>query len=372
MEITLPLFGTTTSTSDSCGLSVEGLVTSLNTATPWELTLPATGVFGLTGPSGSGKSTLLAALAGQRRCRGNITFANTVWQRGRRALATHKRAASLGFQDSRLFAGQSVADNLALARKYSHRPLPAEECEQLLKAFGIAPLLHQPVELLSGGEAQRVALLRQLFHNAPLQLFDEPLSAVDRAQVLRSLLPTLRDFWARYPALVLWTSHDFDEVQLLAQRCLWMQSADLSAPLPLFEVAKYLDSKAVGDSFRSRIEARVESLRGGLLTLELGGVSIYADRVAGDYRKGDTAVFLLEAGDISLSVEKPGLSSILNCLPVTLTGKKHLADGRTRLQLTLAEQVLYADISQLSCERLQLREGSTYFAQFKAGSPAGL
>ncbi|WP_444929255.1 ATP-binding cassette domain-containing protein [Microbulbifer sp. SSSA002] len=372
MEITSPLFGTAASSSEVIGLSVTGLVTSLNSATPWQLELPASGIFGLTGPSGSGKSTLLAALAGQRCCRGNITFANTLWQRGRRALASHKRSLSLGFQDSRLFAGQSVADNLALARRYSRRPLPEQECDRLLKAFGIDALLHQPVELLSGGEAQRVAVLRQLFNNAPLQLLDEPLSAVDRAQVLRRLLPILRDFWARYPALVIWTSHDFDEIQLLAQRCLWMDSAKLSAPLPLAEVARRLDRQGVADSCRSRIEARVESLRAGLLTLDWGGVPIFADRVTGHYRKGDSAAFLLQAGDISLCVEKPGLSSILNCLPVTLVTQQQLVDGRIRLRLTAAEQVFYADISRLSCERLQLREGAGYFAQFKAGSLAGL
>ncbi|WP_299944725.1 ATP-binding cassette domain-containing protein [uncultured Microbulbifer sp.] len=372
MEITQPLFGTDASSTDSAGLCVEGLVTSLNATTPWQLILPASGVFGLTGPSGGGKSTLLSTLAGQRRCRGTIAFASTVWQSGRRALATHKRALSLGFQDSRLFAGQSVADNLALARRYSRRSLPGEECDQLLRDFGIAPLLHQPVELLSGGEAQRVALLRQLFHNAPLQLFDEALSAVERAQVLRRLLPTLRDFWTRHPALVIWTSHDFDEIQLLAQRCLWMECANLSAPMSLTEVARRLEANALGDSCRSRIEARVESLRDGLLSLDLGGVSLYADRVTGHYRNGDTAAFLLDAGDISLSLEKPGLSSILNCLPVTLAGKQGLANGRIRLQLTAAGQMLYADISRLSCERLQLRAGTTYFAQFKAGSLAGL
>ncbi|MEX2964114.1 ATP-binding cassette domain-containing protein [Microbulbifer sp. TYP-18] len=372
MEISLRLLSTATTIPDSTGLSVEGLVTSFNAATPWQLRLPASGVFGLTGPSGGGKSTLLAALAGQRRCRGKISFANTVWQRGRRTLSTHKRALSLGFQDSRLFAGQSVADNLALARRYSRRPLPGEECDQLLTAFGMAPLLHQPVELLSGGEAQRVALLRQLFHNAPLQLFDEPLSAVDRNQVLRHLLPTLRDFWARHPTLVIWTSHDFDEIQLLAQQCLWMASADLSAPLSLAEAARLLDFGTLGESCHSRIEARVESLHHGLLSLDLGGVPLFGDRVAGHYRKGETATFLLQAGDISLSLEEPGPSSILNCLPVTLAGKQNLADGRIRLQLTAAGQMLYADISRLSYERLQLCRGKGYFAQFKAGSLLGL
>ncbi|SDJ89889.1 ATP-binding cassette domain-containing protein [Microbulbifer yueqingensis] len=354
-------------------LLVEELVTALNPASPWELALPATGIFGLSGPSGGGKTTLLAALAGQRPCAGRVIFAGIPWQDGPRGLAVHRRDLALGFQDGRLFAGQSVADNLALAHRYSRRRLAEQERADLIAAFGVAALLEQPVERLSGGEAQRVALLRQLFSNAAVQLYDEPLSAVDRSQVLRRLIPVLKSFWARHPALVIWTSHDLSEIQLLATACLWMEEAVLEGPVPVREAARRLASAGDGEfTCRSRVEARVESCEAGLLTLSVGETPLYADRVAGDHCPGDRVAFLLDSGDISLSIERPGLSSILNCLPVELQAVTPLEDGRVRLRLAAAGQLLSADISHLSCTRLQLEEGGHYYAQFKAGSITGL
>ncbi|SHF07520.1 molybdate transport system ATP-binding protein [Microbulbifer donghaiensis] len=373
MELTLPLFRRAVQSLDGDGLSVQGLVTSLNTDTPWQLALPAQGVFGFTGPSGGGKSTLLAALAGLRGCTGKIGFGNVTWQSGKSGLATHRRDLSLGFQDSSLFGGQTVADNLALAHRYSRRPLSPEERAELIECFGITPLLRQPVELLSGGEAQRVAVLRQLFSNAAVQLYDEPLAAVDRLQVIRKLLPRLRDFWARHPALVIWTSHDFDEIQLLATQCLWMERGALTGPLPLREVTRRLQLDSLErESCFSRLEARVLCQEEGLLTLSLGDATLYADRVAGRYRAGQSIAFLLGSGDIGLCLEQPGLSSILNCLPVELREIVPLEGGRVRLRLAAGEQEFSADISRLSRERLQLREGERYYAQFKASSLAGL
>ncbi|GMG87724.1 ATP-binding cassette domain-containing protein [Biformimicrobium ophioploci] len=354
------------------GLVVEQLVTTLNAAKPWQLALPASGIVGLTGPSGGGKSTLLAALAGQRSCSGVVEFAGRTWQNGRSGIPAHKRDMSLGFQDSRLFSGQTVAQNLALAHRYSRRPLDSGARTQLQADFGIQHLLQSPVEQLSGGEAQRVALLRQLFHNAALQLFDEPLAAVDQALVIRRLLPTLRAFWERHPALVLWTSHNFNEIQLLADRCLWMENAALTGPLRLQDVARRLQFGDFGHTCYSRVEALVVGQQGGMLELSLGGHKLFADRVTGDYARGQSVAFLLESGDISLSLEWPGLSSILNCLPVTLVGRQALDDGRVRLQLRSGTQDFQADISCLSFERLGLHDGGQYFAQFKAGSLAGL
>lgn len=377
MDFALPFFRPT---PRECGgeaaageLVVEELVTSLNPASPWQLSLTAPGIFGLSGRSGSGKTTLLAALAGQRACAGRVSFAGALWQDGSRGLATHKRDLALGFQDGRLFSGQSVADNLDLAHRYSRRPLARGERMDLIEAFGITALLPQPVARLSGGEVQRVALLRQLFSNAAVQLYDEALSAVDRSQALRRLIPLLKSFWARHPALVIWTSHDFREIQLLASACLWVEDAALRGPVPVQDAVRRLESAAGVDvPCCSRLEAQVESCEPGLLGLSLGETPLYADRVAGEHLPGATVAFLLDSSDVSLSLERPGLSSILNCLPVQLQTAMPLADGRVRLRLAACGQVLNADISRLSSERLQLRAGGHYFAQFKAGSVAGL
>ena len=373
MDLVLPRLHPDTRRVQGEGLLVEGLLTSLNPNTPWQLDLPGEGIFGFSGPSGSGKSTLLAALAGQRACKGRITFGGTLWQDGTWGLAAHRRDLVLGFQDGRLFAGQSVADNLALAHRYSRRPLPGSERQQLIRAFGIEHTLAQPVGQLSGGEVQRVGLLRQLFSNAAVQLYDEPLSAVDRSQVIRQLLPTLRMFWMRHPALIFWTSHDFNEIQLLATQCLWMDGGELFGPAGVPDAARRFGSAdGARHSCSSRLEARVESHEAGLLTLALGNSFLYADRVEGNYAPGDQVAFLLDSGEISLSLDRPGLSSILNCIAVELRGVTPLTDGRVRLQLLVSGQLFCADISRLSYERLQLREGGRYYAQFKAGSLAGL
>lgn len=373
MDLALPLLRPAARRSRDDGLVVEGLRTSLNPTSPWQFDLPGEGIFGFSGPSGGGKSTLLAALAGQCACKGNIRFGGTQWQDGAWGLAAHRRDLVLGFQDGRLFAGQSVADNLALAHRYSRRPLPGSEREELIRAFGIERTLAQPVGQLSGGEAQRVALLRQLFSNAAVQLYDEPLSAVDRSRAIRQLLPMLRMFWARHPALIFWTSHDFNEIQLLTTQCLWMDDGKLFGPAGVPQVVRRFSSAdGARYSRSSRMEARVESFAAGLLTLSLGNTFLYADRVEGNYKPGDQVAFLLDSGEISLSLSRPGLSSILNCIAVELRGVTPLTDGRVRLQLLTSDQSVYADISRLSYDRLRLRKGGRYYAQFKAGSLAGL
>lgn len=373
MDLALPQLRTAARRSRSEGLLVEGLQTSLNPNRPWQMDLPGEGIFGFSGTSGSGKSTLLAALAGQRACKGRITFGGTLWQDGAWGLAAHRRDLVLGFQDGRLFVGQNVADNLALAHRYSRRPLPGSERHELIRAFGIDHTLEQPVGQLSGGEVQRVALLRQLFSNAAVQLYDEPLSAVDRSKVIRQLLPTLRMFWVRHPALIFWTSHDFNEIQLLTTQCLWMNDGELFGPAGVIDVARRFGSvDGARHSCSSRLEARVESYEAGLLTLSLGDAFLYADRIEGNYKPGDQVAFLLDSGEISLSLARPGLSSILNCIAVELRGVMPLTDGRVRLQLLASDQLFCADISRLSYERLQLTEGGRYYAQFKAGSLAGL
>ncbi|MBB3062356.1 ATP-binding cassette domain-containing protein [Microbulbifer rhizosphaerae] len=351
------------------GLRARKLVTPLNPGAPWDLDLPARGIVGLSGPSGAGKSTLLQALAGLRGCSGDIHWSGICWQSGNRRLAAHRRDACVGFQDCRLFAGTSVAENLALVHRHSRRPLPPAERQQLLAGFGATDLLDKPVESLSGGEAQRVALLRQLFSNPALQLCDEALSAVDRPLRLR-LLPQLWDFWQRHQALVVWASHSVEEIQLLADSCLWMECGHLRGPLPTPQVAARLADEKMPEY--SRIDARVTEQRAGLLRLSLEGHSLYADRAANNYRVGQAVHFLLAAGDISLSVAHPGLSSALNCLPVRLDNLEVAGDGRVRLLLSVGEAQFCADISGISCERLALKAGKNYFAQFKACAPLGL
>lgn len=219
------------STLQPHGLEVRGLHSPLHK--PMDLVLPACSVVGVSGPSGAGKSALLAALAGLLPASGEIHWRGHCWQKPGYSLPLHQRPLSLGFQDARLFPGLSVARNLELAERYQRRPLDGALRSHLLDACAIRELLPRPVEQLSGGEAQRVALLRLLFNNAPVQFFDEPLSALDWP-LRAAIIAALGDYWEQCPALVLWVSHDWLELRELAQRVIWLRDGGLAEPDPAF------------------------------------------------------------------------------------------------------------------------------------------
>ncbi|WP_308366173.1 MULTISPECIES: ATP-binding cassette domain-containing protein [unclassified Microbulbifer] len=352
------------------GLVVEGLCTRVHTA-PADLQLPVSGVVGVCGPSGAGKSALLSALAGLMPARGSVCWCGQRWQGRRFSLPLHRRPLSLGFQEARLFANLTVAQNLQLAERYCRRPLREPEREALLDALALKPLLSRPVEQLSGGEAQRVALLRQLLNNAPVQFFDEPLSAVDMPLRIQRIVPALKKFWRDNPALVLWVSHDADELQLLAERFVHVTEGRVTvAEKP----PASLHSENPLSAARSHLMLRVREFlpEHQLLVLDLEGQVLYADRAHGRYRAGETVRAMLSAADISLSVGRPSPSSLLNCLPVTLVDSGPLYDGRVRLHLDCGGRKLWAEISKYSYKKLQLKPGQSLFAQFKAGSLQGL
>lgn len=356
------------------GLVVDGLRTPVHT-TPVDLQLPASGVVGIYGPSGAGKSALLSALAGLMPANGTVSWCGQRWQGRRFSLPLHRRPLSLGFQGARLFANLTVAQNLQLAERYRRRPLKEPEREMLLDALALKPLLSRPVEQLSGGEAQRVGLLRQLLNNAPVQFFDEPLSALDAPLRIQRVVPALKKFWRDNPALVLWVSHDIDELQLLAERFVRVEAGKVTAaeklPASLRDENRDENSLSVA---RCHLQLRVREFlpEHQLLVLDVGGELLYADRASGHYRLGETVRAMLSAADISLSVDRPSPSSLLNCLPVTLEDSYPLDDGRVRLHLGCGDQNLLAEISKYSYKKLQLKPGQSLFAQFKAGSLQGL
>jgi molybdate transport system ATP-binding protein len=90
-----------------------------------DLNLASAGVTALVGPSGSGKTSCLRTIAGlERRATGRVVVNGEVWQDDRQGLfmPVHQRALGYVFQDARLFAHLSVAQNLALANSAYQRP----------------------------------------------------------------------------------------------------------------------------------------------------------------------------------------------------------------------------------------------------------
>lgn len=136
-------------------------------------------------PSGSGKTTLIHLLYGLRRdYRGEYQIAGQdSRQMGRKAWAqVRQRQLAVVFQDLRLFPAASGRENIAL--KAGLVPVKTEaQIGEMAQQLGIADKLDRPVETLSQGERQRVAIIRALCQPFEWLLMDEPFSHLDEGNI---------------------------------------------------------------------------------------------------------------------------------------------------------------------------------------------
>ena len=144
-------------------------------------------VTALIGPSGSGKSTLL-------RCvnlleipdAGTITVGSKSVQAGHRLaerdLLALRRQVGMVFQSFNLFPHFSVLRNIAFPQeKILGRSREEAEARALtlLERVGLVDKAHQHPGKCSGGQQQRIAIVRALALDPKAMLFDEPTSALD-------------------------------------------------------------------------------------------------------------------------------------------------------------------------------------------------
>lgn len=138
------------------------------------------------GPSGSGKSTLLHLMGAiDLPTTGEIHYQGEAFGGMNETQRAAFRAKELGFvfQAHRLLPQCSALENALLPRLASGKTNAndAERAKHLLERVGLGErLTHRPGEL-SGGECQRVALVRALMNQPGLILADEPTGALDEA-----------------------------------------------------------------------------------------------------------------------------------------------------------------------------------------------
>ncbi len=123
--------------------------------------------YALLGPNGAGKTTLLRILAGF-----------LLPDSGSIRPGFCKDAIGYLPQTPYTFSG-TVTKNMKLAAR--HDPAAIRRIPALLESVGLDALSHANAKTLSGGEAQRLALLRLLIREQSLLLLDEPTSATDIA-----------------------------------------------------------------------------------------------------------------------------------------------------------------------------------------------
>ena len=164
----------------------------------------------ITGPSGCGKSTLLKIIASLRSPdSGHILFdgkdITTLTPE------TYRQQVSYCAQTPALF-GDTVYDNLAFPWQIRRQQPNPEDFQAQLTRFGLAEeTLTKSINELSGGEKQRVALIRNLQFLPKVLLLDEITSALDEKNK-RNVNDIIHQYVREQQIAVLWVTHDKDEI----------------------------------------------------------------------------------------------------------------------------------------------------------------
>ncbi|MBN9375569.1 MAG: amino acid ABC transporter ATP-binding protein [Cellulomonas sp.] len=157
-------------------------------------------VLAVVGSSGSGKTTLLRCLNGlEIPDAGTVQIAEVAVDFARRpsrtALGRLRDRSAMVFQHHNLFPHRTVLQNITEGPLVvQRRPRAQVEAEALalLRRVGLAERRDAYPSQLSGGEQQRVGILRALALHPRLLLFDEPTSALD-PELVGDVLTLMRD-----------------------------------------------------------------------------------------------------------------------------------------------------------------------------------
>ncbi len=190
------------------------------------------------GPNGAGKSLLL-------RCLHGLIHPDTgrVRQNGLVLNASHTARQAMVFQNPVLLR-RSVAANLdfVLRRQSLSRSQRKARIDALLAEGGLGGKARQPARSLSGGEAQRLAILRALALDPETLFLDEPTSALDPSATQKIERMVLRA--SERGVRIVMVTHDIGQARRLASDIVMMKSGNVVEHGPARQVLEKPESDA--------------------------------------------------------------------------------------------------------------------------------
>ena len=184
-------------------------------------------VVAVLGPSGCGKSTLLRVIAGLQPLDGGRV---TVDGEDLTDTPAHRRRFGLMFQDYALFPHRDIGGNVRFGLEMQGMADQDANIRvaEVLELVGLAGWEDRPIDKLSGGEAQRVALARTLAPRPRLVLLDEPLGSLDR-MLRERLVGEIREILTTTSTPAIYVTHDHDEAERVSDRALIMRAGKIVA-----------------------------------------------------------------------------------------------------------------------------------------------
>ncbi len=271
----------------------------------------------LLGPSGCGKTTLLRVAAGIEKPSGGRVLINDREVAGpSRFVPPEGRNVGLMFQDFALFPHLSILDNVAFGLKALGHEEARREARAMLARVRLERYAEDYPHILSGGEQQRVALVRALAPRPAVMLMDEPFSGLDvqlREGIQNETLGLLRETRA---TCILVTHHP-EEAMRLGDRIAVMRAGRLVQAGKAEEL--YRDP---ADLFVARLFSEINEvpwrIEGGALRTPVGTFSVP------ELHEGERATLCLRQRSISFVA--PGQGQEARVLRVKFLGDAALVE----------------------------------------------
>jgi molybdate transport system ATP-binding protein len=317
-------------------------------------------VVALLGPNGAGKSTILRVLAGLLAIdRGAVDIGGVVVDDPARRILVppERRPVGVVFQDYLLFQNLSALENVAFglrARGMARGPARTA-AHRWLDLIGLGEFARHRPGQLSGGQAQRVALVRALATEPRLLLLDEPLAALDvgtRSEVRRELRRVL----AGVDGARILVTHDPVDAHALADRVVVLEQGRIVQQGALADVTAHPKSRYVADLVGVNLLPGI--IRGGVLTTAAGAEIV----ATGEVSDGEAFVAIRPSA-VAIYVTRPD-GSPRNVWAATVADIDEQAD-RVRVRVDGAVP-LVAEITRGALESLALRPGDAVWASAKA------
>ncbi|MEW5422987.1 ABC transporter ATP-binding protein [Amorphus sp. 3PC139-8] len=237
----------------------------------------------LLGPSGCGKTTLLRLAAGvEPQSEGRIYLDGEEVAGPAGFVPAEARGLGLVFQDYALFPHLTVLENVLFGMNRRDRSSSVRLAREALDRMGLVRYMNAYPNALSGGEQQRVALVRALMPRPRVLLMDEPFSGLDRTlrqSVRRDALALLRETGST--AVIV--THDPEEAMQIGDRIVLLRAGhviQVGPPEQLYRRPVDLQTAR----FFSELNEIPALVQGGVANTPLGEVP------AGTYANGEPVV----------------------------------------------------------------------------------
>lgn len=171
-------------------------------------------IFGLIGPNGAGKSTLLSILATILK-----PTSGQVYMNNHNIIEDPQLMRKwIGYvpQEIALYPMLSVMENLKFWAQLAPKKVTQEKILALAEVVNLSDCLYAKVRTLSGGTKRKLNIVTAMLHDPKILIMDEPTVGID-SQSKQEIISYIKGL-KMYDVTVIYTTHNFDEIQYLCDR----------------------------------------------------------------------------------------------------------------------------------------------------------